>query len=119
MNLNALIARLEQDFDRIANDALILSAGILADDVRQALGTAPGGPHDHPWRQTGALQDSIGFDVDGATAQIGSTSEIARHQEHGTATMPPRPTFAPLAIQSGKAIAQSIADTVKHALESR
>ncbi len=117
MNLNALIARLEQDFDRIANDALVLSAQSLADDIRQALGTAPGGPHDHPWRQTGALQDSVGYDADQATARIGSTSEVARHQEQGTPRMPPRPTFAPLAIQSGQAIARNIADAVCRALE--
>lgn len=119
MTLNALIARLEQNFDSIANDALALSAENLASDIRQALGTPPGGPHEHPWRQTGALQDSIGFDVDGATALIGSTSDVARHQEHGTSTMSPRPTFVPLASQSADAIAHTIADAVRRALEPR
>lgn len=119
MNLHALITRLEQDFDRIANDALAQSAEALAGDVRQALATLPGGPHEHPWRQSGGLQDSIGFDADQATARVGSTSDVARHQEYGTSTLPPRPTFAPLAVEQGEAIAHAIADAVKSALEPR
>jgi hypothetical protein len=119
VNLYALFARLDQDFDGIAADALALSAETLANDIRQALATPPGGPHDHPWRQTGALQDSIGFEVDRATACIGSTSDVARHQEYGTPAMPPRPTFVPLAIQSGPAIVRNIADVVERALEPR
>jgi phage gpG-like protein len=116
MNLKSLIARLDQDFDRIANDALALAAQNLADDVRQALNTEPGGPHDHPWRQTGALHDSIGSQSEANTAIVGSTSEIARLQEHGTVELPPRPTLAPVAMQSAPTIAASIADAVQRAL---
>ena len=116
MNLQSLIARLDQNFDRIANDALALAVETLANDIREALNTEPGGPHDHPWRQTGALQDSIGSQAEGANAIVGSTSDIARYQEHGTAAVPPRPTLVPLAMQSAPAIAASIGETVRRAL---
>lgn len=119
MNLQSLIARLDQDFDRIANDALGRAAATLADDMRQALNTEPGGPHGHPWRQTGALQDSIGSQSEDNTAIVGSTSEVVRYQENGTPMMSPRPTLAPLAMQSAPAIAAGIGNAIQHALVSR
>lgn len=116
MNLASLIARLDQNFDRIANEALASAAEGLANDIKQALGTAPGGPHDHPWCQTGALQSSVGWQAEGANAVIGSCSDIAFHQENGTATMPPRPTFGPVAAQSAPKVASGIGAAIMRAL---
>lgn len=112
----ALIARLGQDFDAIANTALARAAEGLATQIRAALSTAPGGPHDHPWLRTGALHDSIETQSEGATAIVASTSSVALYQETGTAEIPPRPTFAPVAANEGAAIAHQIGLATAQAL---
>ncbi len=116
MNLTSVIARLGQDSDAIANQALANAATHLADQLRGAFSTSPGGPHDHPWRRSGALQESIEINAEGPTAVVASTSPTALFQEHGTATIPPRPTFAPIAAAAGQEIAQHIAASVFNAL---
>ncbi len=116
MTIKALIARLGQNIDAIANHTLALAADTLADDIRAALSTRPGGPHDHPWLQKGTLHNSIHANADGAQAIVASTSETALYQEHGTSTIPPRPTFAPLAAAHAPAIAQQIAQAVTQAI---
>ncbi len=117
MNIAELQARLAVlDTGTIARSALAGQASGLADQVRTALSTPPGGPHDHPWRQTGALHDSIGATAEDDTAVVGSTSTVALYQEHGTAKLPPRPTFAPLAASQGEAIAQAVAAAVAQSL---
>ncbi len=117
MNIAELQARLAAlDTDTIARTALAGQGGLLADQIRTALATAPGGPHDHPWRQTGALHDSIGTAAEGDTAIVGSTSAVALYQEHGTAELPPRPTFAPLAASQGEAIAHAVATAAAQSL---
>lgn len=119
MNLKALIAHLDQDFDLIANTALAFSAARLADDVRTAFSTPPGGPHEHPWLRSGCLRESIEAASDGPSAVVASRSETALYQEHGTATVPPRPTLAPIAAAEGAAIADSIAHTLIAAIGPR
>ena len=44
----------------------------LAEAVRASLANPPGSQHDEPWRQTGALQTSIGDSSEGLNAQVGS-----------------------------------------------
>jgi hypothetical protein len=119
MNLQSLIARLHQDFDAVAETALSAAAERLADDVRAALSTPPGGPHDHPWLQTGALRDSVEVTLQASGAVVASTSPVAAYQEFGTATLPPRPTFAPLAASTGSALAQSVGYAVARSLGVR
>ena len=117
MILSDLIRRLSVlDLDIVARAELAAQGEDLAGQVRQALSTPPGGPHDHPWRKTGVLRDSIGTDAEGDEAVIGSTSNIALFQEHGTDKIPPRPTFAPVASAQGEAIAASIATAIAVAL---
>lgn len=118
MNLQSLIARFDQNFEAIANTSLAIAADELAREVRLALSVSPGGPHDHPWMQTGALHDSVEARAEGAQAVVGSTSDVAVYQEHGTATVPPRPTFAPIAASTGHALAQSMGHSVARALGS-
>jgi phage gpG-like protein len=89
--------------------ALDAAATRLADAIRAELATQPGGPHDHPWRQTGALQASIAHTTNGLTAEIGSNDPAAAPQEYGTATIPPRPFLAPAATALADPIAQDIA----------
>ncbi len=81
----------------------------LADAVRAELATPPGGPHDAPWRKTGALQNSITHSTDGLTAQVGSDDPAAAPQERGTARIPPRPFLAPAAAALAEPIANDIA----------
>ena len=119
MNAQSIIAHLSQDFDAIADSALALAAERLATQVRLALSVLPGGPHDHPWLQTGALHDSIEVKSKGPEALVASTSDVAAYQEHGTATIPPRPTFAPVAAANGHALAHSIGHAVAQALGAR
>ena len=52
-------------------------AEALAGAVREALGTPPGGDHGRPWVQTGALQGSIGYEVKGLQAAVGSSDPAA------------------------------------------
>lgn len=119
MKLKALIDRLDQDFDRIANTALAEAAAGLADNVRAAFSTPPGGPHEHPWRQSGSLRDSIEAKAEGPEAVVASRSDTARYQEHGTATVPPRPTLAPVAAAEAPMIAAGIARALAAAIGPR
>ena len=116
MNLATAIRQLDQDFTSLGETALSAAAADLASQIRQALSVPPGGPHDFPWLQTGALHDSIESKAEGSEAVVASTSDVAVFQEHGTATIPPRPTFAPIAANAGKAIADSIGMAVASAL---
>jgi HK97 gp10 family phage protein len=109
-----LLARIPAD--QAAHDALESAAAALAGGVRDKLETPPpGGPHETPWKQSGALADSITHETDGATAIIGSASPVAAWQECGTGRIPPRPFLAPAAQQSGEAIAHAIGLAVMEA----
>jgi phage gpG-like protein len=92
--------------------ALDAAATRLAGAVRAELATPPGGPHDQPWIQTGALQASITHTTTGLTAQIGSNDPAAAPQEQGTATIAPRPFLAPAAAALAEPIAHDIATTL-------
>ncbi len=94
------------------SSTLEAAAAQLADAVRTELATPPGGPHDAPWRRTGALQASIGYATDGLTAQIGSNDPAAAPQEHGTVTALPRPFLSPVATALAGPIAHDIATTL-------
>lgn len=116
MMIQDLISKLRADLDEPACAALTQAADGLAARVRQAFSTPPGGPHDHPWLRTGALHDSVGHQSEGPQAFVGSSAPAAVFQEHGTATIPPRPTFGPLAAEHGAAIARRVAVAVVEAL---
>ena len=109
-------ANLDADVAAAARAALEAAAARLAAQVRQDLATPPGGPHDKPWRQTGALQASIGHVVEGDTATVGSTSPYAAAQEHGTRTVPPRPFLLPAAKRLAPDLARDIGRAVHAAL---
>ena len=54
--------------------ALAAQAERMADAVRHNLSDPPGsGGHDEPWRQTGALHDSVGATAEGLQAAVGSS----------------------------------------------
>jgi hypothetical protein len=93
----------------------------LAEAVRAALAEPPGGSHEHPWQQTGALQSSVGYQRTELSGEVGSNDPAAGPQEFGTATVPPRPFLAPVAAALGESIAQQIAAAVtaaiKHAVD--
>jgi phage gpG-like protein len=119
MILSDLVSRLGAlNLDAVARSELERQGAILADRVRDALSTLPGGPHDHPWLQSGGLRDSITHEAEGDDAVVGSRSPVALFQEHGTATLPPRPTFAPVASERGADIANSIAIALSQAIRS-
>jgi phage gpG-like protein len=111
--LAELLARIP--VEQAAHDALDTAADALAQKVRNALATPPGGPHETPWKHSGALADSIGHETDGTTAFVGSANSVAAWQECGTAKVPPRSFLAPAAQQSGEAIAHAIGLAVKEA----
>ena len=116
MKLADLIARLDQDLDAIGESALAKAADNLARLVQADLSTLPGGLHDHPWLQTGTLHDSVSAEACGPVAVVGSTDPVALHQEQGTITVPPRPSFVPRAIAEAESIAHAIAQAVANAL---
>lgn len=92
--------------------ALDGQAAALASGVRDALGTPPGGAHGQPWRQTGALQASIGHAAAGLQAAVGSSDPAAAPQELGTVHVPPRPFLAPVAAAGGAGVAEIIGTRV-------
>jgi phage gpG-like protein len=94
-------------------------AAVIAAGVREALSQPPGTePHEYPWLRTGELRDSVGHDADDAGAVIGSTSDVALYQEHGTPAIPPRPFFAPVAAAHAEAAAKAVGEAVASALRS-
>ena len=109
-------ANLDADVGAAARAALEAAAARLAAQVRQDLATPPGGPHDKPWRQTGALQASIGHVVEGDVATVGSISPYAAAQEHGTRLVPPRPFLLPAAKRLAPELARDIGRAVQAAL---
>ncbi len=119
MKLSTAISQLDQDFKTVGETALSVAANGLADQIRQALSVPPGGPHDYPWLRTGTLRDSVEARSQGPDAVVASTSDVAVYQEHGTATITPRPTFAPIAAKSGEGIAHAIGLAVATALGAR
>lgn len=58
---------------------------------RERLGYAP----DEPLRRSGELRDSVGNEVSGHEAAVGSTSDVMVWQELGNDTIPPRPVLGP------------------------
>jgi phage gpG-like protein len=98
------------------SSAVRAAAVRLAEAVRAELATPPGGPHDAPWRKTGALQDSIAYSSDGLTAQVSTDDPAAAPQELGTARIPPRPFLAPVAAAFAEPIAHDIATALTAAL---
>lgn len=83
-------------------------AGLLADAVRESLGTPPGGDHSRPWEQTGALQASIGHQAAGLEAVVGSNDPAAAPQESGTVHLVPRPFLQPVAAAKGREAADAV-----------
>lgn len=119
MKLRDLINGLANlDLPRLQHEALAAQSEILAASIREALSTPPGGPHDYPWRESGTLQSSIATAIDGLAATVGSTDEVAFHQEYGTATIPPRPFLAPMAEAHAEPAAQAIGAAIATALRS-
>jgi phage gpG-like protein len=92
--------------------ALDTAAAKLAGDVRERLDSSPGGDHSEPWRQTGALHDSIAHQAEGLTAMVGSNDAAAMYQELGTRAMPPRPFLVPAAASLASGLADDIGAAV-------
>ncbi len=108
MKLITLIGLLGTSLEATLADALVDEASALADAIREELATPVGGPHSHPWLRTGALHDSVTVSTDVGEAVIGSNDPVAFYQEHGSATLPPRPTFGPIAAIAAPGIAERI-----------
>ncbi len=97
-----IIHGLRQTEDRLARldiasaitDALAEAAQDLQHKIVEVLSQPPGQDHSVPWLRTGELRGSIGHDVDGAVAVVGSSSDVAVDQELGTSTVPPRSFLA-------------------------
>lgn len=73
--LRELAARLASvRAEEVMARALAAQAERMADAVRHNLSDPPGsGGHDEPWRQTGALHDSVGATAEGLQAAVGSS----------------------------------------------
>jgi hypothetical protein len=108
------LARL--DLDAVAATALAAQANTIGEAVREALSHPPGLEHVYPWKQSGALQASIGVAAEGSEAVIGSTDPVASWQEHGTSRIPPRPFLAPVAAAQAEATAAAIGGAVAAAI---
>lgn len=73
---------------------------------RESMGYTP----NDPLLRSGELRDSIGHEVSGLEAEIGSTSDIAVYQELGTETIPPRPFLGPAAVRNKKFIQRALGE---------
>ncbi len=98
--------------------ALAGEAEAIAEAAREVLSQPPGAEHAFPWRETGALVDSIDVAADGDTALVGSTDEAAKDQEFGTATIPPRLFLAPTAAEHADAAAEAVGAAVADAIRT-
>lgn len=111
ISLGELAARLERGIgEEVLRRAAGRGAKVLAEGVRARLSEPPGGAHDAPWLESGALRNSIGTtvegDADGARAVVGSRDPAAVPQEMGTARMPARPFLGPAAAEMGEEAAR-------------
>jgi hypothetical protein len=113
-DLAAGLARL--DLDAVATTALAAQANSIGEAVREALSHPPGPAHVYPWKQSGTLQASIAVAAEGSEAVIGSNDPVASWQEHGTASIPPRPFLAPVAAAQAEATAGAIGAAVAAAI---
>lgn len=121
ISLSELAARLERGVGEEAlRRAAERAAAGLAEGVRARLSGTPGGAHEAPWVESGALRDSIGVaveaDGDGARAVVGTSDPAAVPQEMGTAHMPARPFLAPAAGEMGEEAARAAGAVVVEAL---
>jgi hypothetical protein len=91
----------------------------LENRVIKVLSEIPGQDHSAPWIRTGELRDSIGRDVDGTIAIVGSSSDVAVDQELGTHTIPPRSFLAATAAGAADEIAVVIAAALARHLVGR
>ena len=92
--------------------ALEGQAALMAQAVQDGLGDAPGGGHDRPWLETGALRASVGHQADGLQAAVGSSDPAAAPQEMGTVHLPPRPFLAPVGAAMGEGVAEAVGAAV-------
>jgi len=113
----ARLARL--DIGQAIADALGLAAQELEAKVVEVLSQRPGQDHSVPWLRTGALRASIGHEVDGTVAVVGSSNDVAVDQELGTRTVPPRPFLSSTAAGTAGDIASSIAAALARHLADR
>jgi len=116
MKLALLASRFGADLEEVLTAALADEAQALATALRETLATSPGGPHSHPWQRTGALHNSIGVAESATEAVIGSNDPVALYQEHGSPTLPPRPSFGPLAAIAGSGIAHRLGQIAHDAI---
>lgn len=107
-----LAALRDADAEGMMAAVLAGQAEALASAVRETLGTPPGGDHGQPWVQTGALQGSIGYEVEGLQAVVGSSDPAAAPQELGTVHSPPRPFLALAAAEAASGIASAVGTAV-------
>jgi phage gpG-like protein len=115
--LRALSDRLARlDINAVQQAAMQSAATTLQDAVQQTLSGLPGGDHSIPWRQTGALRDSIVHQSDSSTAIVGSSNPVAVHQELGTGKIPPRPFFSPTATAHAPELALNISGSIAAAI---
>lgn len=98
-------------------DALGVVAQELESQVVDVLSQPASIDHSMPWLETGALRDSIGHNIDGTMAIVGSTSDVAVDQELGTRTDPPRPFFSATAAAAANHLVQSIAASLARHIE--
>lgn len=116
--LASLRARLEAlNAEEAMARALAEQAAALGEAVKAGLSDQPGsGEHDRPWEQSGALRSSIGVVALGLEAVVGSSDPAAAPQEMGTVHMEARPFFAPVAAETGEALARAVGRAVRDAV---
>lgn len=112
--LSERLARL--DMTQAQQASLEHAARTLQETIQNSLSTAPGGNHATPWRQTGALQSSIGYRSDATNAAVGSDDLVAIDQELGTRNIPPRPFLSTAAANQAEDITNQVARSVAIAI---
>jgi len=113
----AFVADFKAEFDQQPGSATIESTNWAElRDATKAEHARKGYSEDAPLLGSGALRDSIQYQSAELSFSVGSDSEVARYQEFGTPTIPPRALLVPALHRAIPNILNTVGKTIEQSL---